>query len=363
MGLVNLGLPNDGENIDAADVNNPLNTLANEFNGNIDNDNIKSAAGISGSKLAAKSVGSSQISDVSGPRGFLINGKISTSVATNDLTVAIKTLAGADPSTSDPVYVRIGDTMRSITSALSHTLADGTNWFNSGAASTATLEMDYFVYLGYNATDGVVIGFSRIPYARVYGDFSATSTNDKYAAISTITNAASTDEYEVVGRFNAILSATAAFNWSLPATSIVISRPIFESRVLPFTPTYSGIVLGSGATNEGYFAVRGKFVYVKTHLVFGTSMSVTSSAVLTLPITASANAHSANDTTLGFAGFRDTGTALYTGNILYGSTTTVFGVPLTASGTHLFAGAISSGVPFTWVATDKIEYLFTYELA
>lgn len=83
----------------------------------------------------------------------MINGKIDVSVASSDLTVAIKTLSGNNPSTSEPVYVRIGDTVRSITSALSVTRNDGTNWFNSGSAELATFEVDYFVYLGYNATD------------------------------------------------------------------------------------------------------------------------------------------------------------------------------------------------------------------
>src|ERR1041385_3880934 len=99
-------------------------------------------------------------------QGFLINGKLSVTVASNNLTVALKTLAGNNPSASEPVYVRMQDTVDSITAALSVTKNAGTNWFNAGAAELATKEIDYFVYLGYNATDGVVIGFARIPYAR-----------------------------------------------------------------------------------------------------------------------------------------------------------------------------------------------------
>lgn len=52
MGTVSLTLPADGETIDAADYNTPLTTLSNEFNGNIDNANIKADAAIAGSKLA-----------------------------------------------------------------------------------------------------------------------------------------------------------------------------------------------------------------------------------------------------------------------------------------------------------------------
>lgn len=178
------------------------------------------------------------------PAGFLLNGKIVTSVATNDLTVAVKTISGNDPSDTDPVYVRIGNTVRKITAALSLTKNDGTNWFGAGGSMFATLEIDYFVYFIWNTVDRAVsIGFARIPYGRTYADFSATSTNEKYLAYSgSAPN--STDEVEVGGRFNAILSATAAFNWSLPATSIIIQRPIHYSRFLRYIPTWTGFSAG-----------------------------------------------------------------------------------------------------------------------
>lgn len=172
---------------------------------------------------------------INAPQGFLINGKISRTVASNDITVAIKTLAGSDPSATDPVYCRIGDTVRSITSALSVTKNDGTNWFGSGNTTLATTEMDYFVYLCWNTTDtAVTIAFSRVPNLRVYSDSSVTTTVKNYWAGSGSAPSA-TDEVENIGRFNATLSATAAFNWSVPGTSIVINRPCFETRVFSYT--------------------------------------------------------------------------------------------------------------------------------
>lgn len=175
------------------------------------------------------------------PQGFLLNGKIVPSVASNNLTVAIKGLDGNDPSATNPVYCRIGDTVRSITSALSVTKNAATNWFNAGSAELATQEIDYFVYLGYNATDGVVIGFARIPYGATYSSFSTTTTDERYAAISTISNAAATDCYEVVGRFAAILSAGAGYTWSVPTFDNynLVQRPIYHTRSLVWTPTYS----------------------------------------------------------------------------------------------------------------------------
>jgi len=177
---------------------------------------------------------------VDGPQGFLINGKLAVTVATNDLTVAVKTLAGTDPSAGDPVYVRIGNTVRAITAALSVTALDGTNWCAAGSAELATNEVDYFVYLGYNATDGVVIGFSRIPYATRYDGFHATSTNEKFCKISNIANAAAGDYYELVGRFAATLSAS-PFTWTVPTFTAInlINRPIYKTRLLTFVPTHT----------------------------------------------------------------------------------------------------------------------------
>ncbi len=200
--------------------------------------------------------------DLKGPRGFLINGKIVPSVDSGNLSVAIKTLAGADPSEEDPVYVRIGDTVHSITTSLSVTKNAGTNWFNAASSELATKEIDYFVYLGYNASDGVVIGFSRY-VGNEYDDFSATSTNEKYCAISTITNAASGDDYEIVGRFAATLSAGAGYTWSVPAftNKNLIQRPIFETRRL--------------STNNYKYIIRHKEL-----IIFGLTPSITCSTGL-----------------------------------------------------------------------------------
>jgi hypothetical protein len=192
--------------------------------------------------------------------GFLQNGKIAVTVANNDLTVAIKTLAGANPSAGDPVTVRIGDAIRTITAALSVTKADATNWCNAGSAELATKEVDYFVYLGYNATDGIVIGFSRIPYARLYSDFSATAANEKYCGISTITNAAAGDNYCVVGRFAATLSAGAGYTWTVPTFTAknLIQYPIFDTRWLTWVPTLTADVSMTWTATGGlcYYKVQ-----------------------------------------------------------------------------------------------------------
>jgi hypothetical protein len=172
----------------------------------------------------------------------LINGKIVPTVASNNLTVAIKTLADTDPSATNPVGIWIGNNLRWITGALSIAANAGTNWFASGSAELATREIDYFVYAGYNATDGITLGYARIPYAKLYSDFNTTTTNEKYARISTITNAAAGDNYVNIGRFAATLSAGAGYTWSVPSftNKNLIQEPIYETRWLISTATATG---------------------------------------------------------------------------------------------------------------------------
>jgi len=191
-------------------------------------------------------------------QGNMVNGKIVVSVASNNLTVALKNLAGNDPSAGDPVLVRIGDVIRTLTAALSVTKNSGTNWCNAGSAELATKEIDYFVYLGYNATDGVVIGFSRIPGGTEYDSFSTTTTNEKFCAISTITTAAAGDDYVNIGRFAATLSAGAGYTWTVPTftNKNLIQRPMFESRWLDWQPVYSA---SGSMTYTGVTTTRAKY--------------------------------------------------------------------------------------------------------
>src|SRR5258706_1301963 len=173
------------------------------------------------------------------PEGTLLNGRILPSVTSNNLTVAIKTFSGGDPSVSDPVHVTLNGTVQAITSALSIVMNAGSNWFNAGSNELKTLGIDYFIYLGFNATDGVVLGMSRIPYGTVYDSFSHTATNEKYAKISNTASATSSDAYSLIGRINATLSGTSAFNWSSVGTApdVLVQHPVYETSWLSWNPT------------------------------------------------------------------------------------------------------------------------------
>ena len=228
--------------------------------------------------------------------GQMLNGKLSVTVATNNLTVALKTLAGNNATASDPIYVMIGGALRTISAALSVTKNAGTNWCNAGSAELATKEIDYFAYLGYNATDGVTIGFSRIPYACQYSDFSTTTTNEKYCAISTITNATATDYYNVIGRFAATLSAGAGYTWSVPTFTAInlIQRPIFETRWLFWTPALTWVgTTPPSSENTAYslnvYKITGSEAAINFYRVYGGAGTALSSLQISCPLGANGN--------------------------------------------------------------------------
>lgn len=188
----------------------------------------------------------------SGPKKVLLKNltantyKITPTVASNNLTVTITHADGSTPTSTRPLLFLINGQWRAATGALSLTKNAGTNWFNSGATAHATFAQNYFVYVGWRAaSSAVVIGFARIPYARVFdgtgvAGFSTTTTAEKYGAFDTAP--AATDDVVNIGRFTATLSATASFNWSIPTFTAenLIQYPIYESDFMTWAPSPTG---------------------------------------------------------------------------------------------------------------------------
>ena len=201
-------------------------------------------------------------------QGTMWNGRISVTVASNNITVALKTLAGTDPSASDPVYIMLAGAVRTITSALSLTVNAGANSFNAGSAELATKEIDYFSCLLWDTVGSAVrLGTTRFPGGAIYSDYSSTATNEKYLAISGGTPAA-TDEIAIIGRFAATLSAGAGYTWSVPTfTSInLIQRPIYETRLLAWVPTVTFTNPPTSATTVAKYQVKNNLVYWKYNI-------------------------------------------------------------------------------------------------
>jgi hypothetical protein len=162
---------------------------------------------------------------------------IVTSVASWNLTVALKNYLWQDPSATVPVKVQIWDTIRTITSALNYTRTAWSNWLNMWNLELATKEVDLFTYLFYSWWN-IGIAISRIPYANIKEDFIYSDTNEKWLLISF--DADNWSKFINIGRFNTILSAWPGHTFSLPATSVIINRPIYSTRWLDCIATLSG---------------------------------------------------------------------------------------------------------------------------
>lgn len=302
------------------------------------------------------------------PEGHMVNGKISVTVATNNITVALKTKSGGNPSATDPVSVWINGSFRTCTAALSVTKNAGTNWFNAGAAEFATLEQDYFVYLIWNttpATDIMDIGFARIPYGAVYSDFSGTTTNEKYLAYGNGSAPTSTDDCVVIGRFAATLSASASYNWSVPTftSSNLIQSPIYTSRVLSYVPTWAStgtaVALGNGTLIGRYRWIERSIELVGITLIAGTTTTYgTTQYSFVLPFTPSTVA-TFRHIFYGYV-YDNSTTTMYiaNGNNVAGGANTI-----TAMQTHGNTAVVSSTVPMTFATSDQIVMKGIYPVA
>lgn len=236
--------------------------------------------------------------------------KITPSVSSNDLVLALKHEDGNNPSTDRPLYFKIGNSLRACTAALSVTKADGTNWANLGSAELGTKEQDLFAYAVWNTalgTAAVDIFWSRISHGNLYSDFSATTTNEKYAAINA-TAPNSTDECVLIGRFAATLSLSGTSHlWTVPTyTNINLkSHPSYDTEWRSWTPTYTA--LGTGTPTYGTVTTAlSKYKVEKNKMYFeiratGTTGGTTVTTILaTLPFQSKATADSGVSIAIGF---------------------------------------------------------------
>lgn len=209
--------------------------------------------------------------------GQLYGGYIQPSDTGSGLKLEVLTDAGATPSATAPVRVKINRTVRKITGACTFTLADGTNWMNAGSAETATKEIDYFAYVVWDSADSVVaLSASRIPFGGTVSNFNSTNTNDKY--LINYANFATTDDVEICGRFAATLSAGAGYTWSVPTydNSNLIQHPISETRPLEWVPVQTGFSTPTTGGIYRYIVMGRRFqLTVREQNTGGTSNSTT----------------------------------------------------------------------------------------
>ncbi len=291
--------------------------------------------------------------------------KISVTVSSNDLVVALKHLDGTDPSTDRPLYFKIGGSVRAVTAALSVTKADGTSWAALGSVELGTLEQDLFVYLVWNTNltpDAVDIFWSRKSTGRLYSDFSATTTNALYAAINS-TAPAATDDCVNIGRSAATLSLTGTGHlWTVPTyTNLnLVNHPIYETRNLSWSPAYSNLSAGDGTVVTYYKRILDT-VRVTYSLIWGSTTSISGSVSLSLPVPKGSIYSASSVYPIAPCRLRDSSPATSVAGLAQITTTSISIVYQTIPTAAVVQTALSSTAPFTWATGDGIEFEIRYE--
>jgi hypothetical protein len=238
----------------------------------------------------------------------LINGKIVPTVASNNLTVAIKTLSDTDPSATNPVGVWIGNQLRWITSALTFTRNGGTSSLNMGSSELATRTVNLFPYIQWNTTTQALnLLASRIPYARKMSDFVNSATDEK--GVLNITNYNSGDDVVLLDRFDVVSNGSNNFT----STGNVYGEPIRRTNLLTYTTQFT--VAGGGSFTSGiriqnYEIIENKcFIQWETnaHTISGTVNNITFS----LPFVSADEA--SNGFWFGIMGYEFTGNQIIRG--------------------------------------------------
>ena len=127
-----------------------------------------------------------------------------------------------------------------------------------------------------------------------------------------------------------------------------------------YTPTFTNLTLNNGTIDFKYVQI-GKTVHVRGLLTWGSTTSATASALsISTPVTATGTSGAP---VVGHARFSDIGTENYVGCVVLASSTAFAVNAINAAGTYTALRSVTNAVPMTWVSTDQLSILATYQAA
>jgi hypothetical protein len=146
--------------------------------------------------------------------------------------------------------------------------------------------------------------------------------------------------------------------WNGSAWTNLTSSPTWTS----FTPTWTNLTVGNGTYNSSVYLLNGKFAHVSVCLVFGSTTAITGDVSFTVPAAITRRVAQADP--LNSLRFAEVPVQNVTGNVLSnGGNANSFLLRCSfANTTYSNLDAISSTVPFTWGATDRIDFAMSYEV-
>ena len=128
-----------------------------------------------------------------------------------------------------------------------------------------------------------------------------------------------------------------------------------------YTPTLSGLTLGTGGTRVFSFCQIGKTVHVRGVITLGTGFSF-SGGVLDISVPVNWTGYILGHT-LGNVTFTNNSSYFLGTNICVGNVSYMRVVAGNATGTYVGISDINATQPFTWATGHKILLTFTYEAA
>lgn len=166
---------------------------------------------------------------------------LTQSIASSNLTVALKHLDGTDPSADRPLYVKVGNSVIGITAALSATInASYGDVFLWDAGKIQANDAQLFVYI-INNNGTPQLGLSPSPMlttvATNYRDAGGQTGSAKHTNIIMSGTRNATNSCDVIGRVN--VNQLDNNNWQSPTTSLIVNRPIYHTDQMTWTPSLS----------------------------------------------------------------------------------------------------------------------------
>jgi hypothetical protein len=128
-----------------------------------------------------------------------------------------------------------------------------------------------------------------------------------------------------------------------------------------FTPSWTNLNLGTGATNTGSYLKIGRMVWFRSITILGTGGSASGLIQIAPPVTP----RSITTTTpIGMGLMRDISAARFFYGRLHHTSTTAFSLySINATETVAFLSSTGASGPFTWTDGDYIYLTATYEAA
>jgi hypothetical protein len=123
-----------------------------------------------------------------------------------------------------------------------------------------------------------------------------------------------------------------------------------------FTPSFTGVTLGSGALNTGQYCRVNEILFIRTKTVLGTGGSFTN-PILTVPDSGVMTGTPSMQWVPSMNGVMvDAGVNSYAISVLHNSATSLAFYAQTSSGTYVtYTSAVSTTVPFTSGVNDYLE--------